>query len=245
MREDQKISTTELRHAVHEIAVPRIRPVRLRKYDPVQFVKMGIYLSTLEQSEVVSAIIESGLGYHSYPILRCQMEGLADLINLNRDERYISNLELQYGESFHKQFVAGKRGNPYFKSLSSAPEFSEELSTLGSKAKSLRARGARRLEPKEKIDLAGMSLEYEALYGLLNDHCHGGIRALTSRHLRIENDEHKTVIFDHGSKGEFYAPIQTSLDIVLRSSVEIHEAFGTGEDVFFRSMINEMSLEEA
>lgn len=245
MSEAQTISTKDLRRVVHEDAIPRMQKVRFDKNNPIHFIKIGTYLSVLEQSIVISDIVDSGLGYHAYPTLRCQMEGLADLINLNNDEGYLAHLEMQHEDSFHKQFVAGKLGNPYFYSLARPPEFSNELSKLGRKVKKLRGEGARRLEPKEKMALADMALEHEALYGLLNDHCHGGIRALMARHVRISEDDHAIVGFNHGSADEFDAPLQTSLDVTLRASMEIHTTFGTGEEAFFLSRIREMSLEPA
>jgi hypothetical protein len=182
-------------------------------------------------------IIDCGLGYHSYPLLRGQMEGLADLVNLREDPDYLKHMEFQNQDSIQKHRIAAKSGNPYLSLIAQRPSLDADLSEHGKELKALREKGARKLELKEKMTMARLKDEYEALVVILNDHAHGGIRALRSRHLRDDGNDYQLVAFRHGDAEVFGAVIQTSTDVVLRASVAFHDAFDTQQSEFFNELI--------
>jgi hypothetical protein len=240
--DQNKSVADDLRSTVYEEAIPRSKKIVFNRFNRVHFVKVAIYCSVLEQSVAVITLVDAKLGYHSYPLLRGQFEGLADIINLNKSDKYIRHLEYQYLESFHRQLIAAKNGSPYFRTVSQDPNFMNRLSECGKQLKALRSDEISRLDPKEKLNRAGLKEEYDALYGMLNDHSHGGIKSLLARHLHIiDGDDHSLVAFNHVSQEQFVAPLQTSLDIVLRASVAIHRAFATGEEEFFQKEIQRLS----
>lgn len=235
----------DLRSVIFDEAVPRSKKIRFDQFEALHVVKVATYCSVLEQGAAILSIIESGLGYHSYALLRGQMESLADIINLNGNPAYLKYLEYQYEEAFHRQFVAASKGNPYLRGIAESPDFQARISECGSRLRALKRAGFKRLEPKEKLNRAGLRDEYEALYGHLNDHAHGGIRALMARHFRLNEGDFELVAFNHLDLTDFDAPLQTALDAVLRGSVAIHEAFKTGEEQFFLGEIQRLSYAPA
>lgn len=236
-----RITAENLRNIIYIEAIPRSQKLEISRIDPLQLFKVSTYMSILEQAASILNLFDSGLAFHGLPLLRAQLEGLADILNINNNPGYYKNIELQFEDSRKNRMVAAKNGNRYLQSIAQGSTLTADLSECGKRIKTLVRKGARKMEPKEKLKLAGLSEEYEALYGYLNDHSHGGIGALLSRHFRDDGEERIVVAFSHASCGEFDAPMQTSTDIVLKSSEAIHRSFGTGEQDFFRREIARLS----
>ncbi len=132
--------------------------------------------------------------------------------------------------------IAAKSGNPYLQTIAERYETTEFIRQHSQKITELKEKGAKLLEAKEKISLAGMSDEYRALFVILNDTTHTGLRALGKRHFRKKSDSFELVAFAELGPDDFIASMQSSYDLALRASVEVHDYFETPYGDHFRKL---------
>jgi hypothetical protein len=233
-----------LQDIVLERAIPRSEEIKFDKRSISDFALIATYCSILEQTWSILALLDKGLGYHAYPLLRCQLEGLADLLLLVREPGSIASLEFRHEKSVHEMLVRAKSGNPYLALISSELCVEDQLSLRGKRMKELAASGGKVIEPREKFRAVGLEDEADALYPMLCDHSHGGIHALIARHVRLGGDgDFEVIAFQNEHSEAFVALLQTSLDIVLRASIEVHEYFRTGHAAEFQKLVEKHSQE--
>lgn len=234
---------SKLQNFVVEEAIARSEEIKFSKDNKLDFSRMALYCSLLEQSWAILVLVHKDLGFHAYPLLRAQLEGYSDFKNLAEDPGYLKHLEYQYEKSKLKQRVAAKRGNPYLRLFSEAFDLDSELSNTGRNVKALEKLGARNVSIEDKFLLAGLKAEYQALYPMLCDHTHGNLRALVCRHVHEAQGEFEVVAFSKGGAEGFEALLQTSYDIALRASHVLHHCLQTEHEEFFADLIHRESGE--
>lgn len=226
-----------LQGLVVETAIPQSEQIKFDKRNKYDFFLVASYLSTLEKAWAVLALVDRELGIHSLAILRSQLDTFADLRNLLKDPTYLKHLELRSLQTQKDRFIAAKNGNPYLKQIAERINTEGELSVIGEKIKKLVADGAKILSPSEKMQLAELKAEHEAIYPHLSDNVHGGLSAMQSRHLKQVQDDFEVVAFPVETKDDCIPVMLTAFDIVLRASSLVHLHFKTGYQTHFDDLI--------
>ncbi|MFT3931143.1 MAG: DUF5677 domain-containing protein [Spongiibacteraceae bacterium] len=173
-------------------------------------------------------------------IARTILEADLDLVNLSKDAKYGYRLELGFIRSWLDLLGNARRGgNPYLSELSNAGALVDEIKSHKNREQELNKRGYRKVEIKEKFELAEMKEEFGAIYPTLCSHSHNGLEALRERHAHIEGSEFSMVYFKSTGTSEFEEYVLMASEILLRAMTSINNIFNVCEPVSIEKIKNE------
>jgi len=173
-------------------------------------------------------------------IFRTILEADLDLINLGNDPKYGYRLELGFIRSWLEMLGNARRGgNVFLSDLSKAEALVGEIKSHKEREKELNKRGYRKVEIREKFELAEMKDEFGAVYPTLCSHAHNGIEALRERHAQIENQDFNMVFFKSKDSDDFEEYVLMATEILLRAMANINKIFFVWDPALIERMKNE------
>jgi Family of unknown function (DUF5677) len=210
----QKASNQALNNA-HEL--------RFDNQHPQQLYAMCLYGTILET--IISCLtLAKEQQLMTLPILlRSLSEAYVDLVNLINDESYYDRMHA----TFLKEKIRllknslGDQSNPFLMYVSDAP--AEELKESEAYLEQLIQEGKKPIKALDKFKLAELENVYQSVYGVLCNHSHNNISALSSRHIEKRGEDYEVAFFkDRGLSNPL--PYFDSLNATLiQSSMLIHK----------------------
>lgn len=174
---------------VHHQVLNSIEALRFDGTHPWHRSLTQLYATTIEYASAIIALISSGCTIAVPSVLRSSIEAHLDFVNLAKDRRYGYRLELTRLEEYSKFVENALKGTNPFTSALAPSELQENLHMVKGKVQFLKhEKGARRLSPKIKFELADELDSYDTLYWILCCEAHNDGVALSIRHAEQSAD---------------------------------------------------------
>jgi Family of unknown function (DUF5677) len=171
----------------HAIAVARLAVFELP--NPSDRYLMCYFATAIEQTGGCLALARAGR-ITSIPILARSILGAwIDFRCLAADEGYVDYIEAKHDKEWMKVFEAAADNNLYLAPLGAAPLVAVERDRIHRDTLSRTERGVRALKANERFQRANKSELYYSVYNFLCSEAHNDARALTSRHLDLDEDD--------------------------------------------------------
>lgn len=185
------------------LLIEKANVLKFDRRDRVDLWFVLLYASILELANSVCRLVSIGEPAGSRSLVRMVMEAHVDLVNLSNDDEYANFLDVTSLLEWQKTFEQAQEGDPYFKALCDMPSFQEEVGLEAERLAALRKNGYRKLQTKERFELADMGDDYQGLYHWLCSDTHNSLRGLSMRHIEIVNgDDFRIQILNvHYKKG--------------------------------------------
>jgi len=148
---------------------------------------LSLFASLIEFSDCCVKLARLG-AFTGIPVLgRSAIEAYVDLKNLIEDGAYLGVLELAHDKEWARLIEqAVEHDNPFVASLANLSDVEEHRSRLDARIRQTLADGVpKRMTKEDKFRKAGMSQEYEAIYGVLCAAAHNSPSALIGRHIDV------------------------------------------------------------
>jgi hypothetical protein len=218
----------EVEHLIIKRILPTTETLVFYKEKPSEFEIVTLYLSLVELASGCLALIDRGIGYHSYPILRQMLEINAEILILLEDPSFLEHLKYKNLKSHEMRFRNAKAGNPYLSKIAGMNDFDEVAASNAKSLSKIDRKWARNVSVEEKFRLAQLEHVYDGLYRSLSDHTHSNFGALVSRHVKIgpSGDEPTFHAFDHGNRSQFLEVTTSLYECLLHISERVLVRFG-------------------
>jgi hypothetical protein len=188
--------------------------------------------AVIDDARAVVALAKAGTHSVIPIVTRSALDAYADIANLCDHADYWKYLEEADASKWKKLLEHASRGdNPALKNLSEDNVFPIGRRQYSQDLKTLRAQGVGSLGIETRFERAGLTNEYESIYGLLSAEVHNNISTLQSRYLDWDDD--RAWITAHGESSDHqhhYEPpcTLTMSEIVIRSTEKVLRLFGHG-----------------
>lgn len=189
---------------------------------------ISLYGSIVELSSSIKELYVAG-HYSAIPVvLRTILEAFVDLRNLCKNPKYGYSLTINSSKESIKFLKAAKDDkNVYAEMIARDPNIDKEISDYEKQVESLKHKGSKGLNIREKFDEAGMLDEYLTIYNMLCASTHNDIRALRARHIVIEKGSFSLEIFKHEDSESLYEFLGITSELLLRATYEVHALLGS------------------
>lgn len=189
---------------------------------------ISLYGSIVELSSSVKELYVA-CHYSAIPVvLRTILEAFVDLRNLCKDPKYGYSLTINSSNESIRFLKAAKDDeNVYAEMISRDPNIDVHISNYEKQVESLKAKGSKGLNIREKFDEAGMLDEYLTIYNMLCAATHNDIRALRARHIVIEKDSFSLEFFKQEDSETMYEFLGITSELLLRATYEVHALLGS------------------
>jgi Family of unknown function (DUF5677) len=196
--------------------------------NPVQRYSVALFFTIIEQATAVLALTGTN-GRSAIPaVTRTAMDAYADIANLCDNSGYWEHLEAADHREW-KQVLerASRGGNPYFAELEGSALLPDARRAHAQLVTELEKRGKKKLEPRDRYGLAGLTHEYESAYSLLSACAHNNVSVLLSRHCDLAAEPPAIRLFNANTPYEASCMLTTA-EIVLRSAEKVLRMCGHG-----------------
>lgn len=186
---------------------------------------ISLYATILELIDETVHLVRDG-PKTGIPILtRSILEAYVDLKNATEDKTYISVIEFEWIKSWRKLMEAAESGNQYVSRLAGDPNFQSNIEGYQKRLDELKRDGIKPLKIFEKFKKAGLTEEYEAIYGILCPHSHGGFQALIDRHIdiNVKGGNPKVKAFQDRQISEFEIYLGTTCELLAKATEQINQ----------------------
>lgn len=159
-------------------------------------------------------------------IFRSILEADLDLKNLSNDKGYGFRLELGFIRSWLDFLGVAKRGeNAFLSELGKVKDLSSVIRDQKKREKELLQNGHKRIDIKEKFELAGMNEEFGAIYPKLCSHSHNGLEALRERHGKVVGEDYEMAYFKSMDTNDFEEYALLAGEVLIRAMFSIDSIF--------------------
>lgn len=183
-----------------ETTFRRADEIKFDKRENVDNTLMALYGTIIEQSGSVVFLIKNDYYGGMEAILRSVLEAYIDVINLDRNDKYLDQLLLELYASKKKVGEQAAKGNRWLTGMNTK-EVADKHAEWVEKYDALFATAKPHLNKFDRFDLAGEAETYRTVYMTLCDEAHNNAIALTGRHYRETPDgDFELVIFAEPEK---------------------------------------------
>lgn len=188
--------------------------------------------AVVDHARAVVTLAKAG-HYAQIPVItRSALDAYADIANLCDHPSYWRHLEAIDAAKWKVLLERASRGgNPVLKALSTDRLLPVGRRKHAKRLKELKAAGVEALGIEDRFKKAGLTHEYESVYGLLSEEAHNNLSVLQSRY--IDSDDQGAWVVKLGQKSsrshEYEVPCTlTMAEIVLKSVEKILKYCGHG-----------------
>ncbi len=203
---------------------------------------ISLYGSIIELSSSIKVLYKSG-HYSAIPVaLRTILEAFVDLRNLCQDPKFGHSLTMNSNKESLKFLKAAKDDkNVYAKMIAIDPDIDQHIDNFKKENKSLKDKGNKGLNIREKFEKIGMTDDYLTIYNRLCAATHNDIRALRARHLVISENSFSLEIFKKEDTETMYESLGITSELLLRATYEIHGLLDSGKDKELQSLRDDLN----
>jgi len=190
---------------------------------------ISLYGSIIEFSSTIKELYKSG--HHSAipVVLRSILEAFVDLKNLCQDPKYGYSLTINSNKESLKFLKAAKDNqHVYAELVARDPDVDQHINNFEKEINSLRNKGNKGVSIRCKFEKVGMAYEYQTIYSMLCAATHNDIRALSARHMVINEDSFSLEIFKKEDFDTIYESFGIASELLLRATYEIHGLLNSG-----------------
>lgn len=203
-----------------------LEQIKFEKRSSLHRTIVSLYATIMEQTQDAITLQQAGKHATLDIILRSTLEAFVDLVNLCRDDTYLGHMQASFHEQWIKLAEQGvAAGNPFLKDFHNDPKAAAQLDEH--KADLAALSDTPPLSVYERFRRVGMEDAYRSVYNSLCNETHNNIRALVSRHLRVEGNNLEVVVFDEPGAESLASSLSSFNGILVQSSVIIHTYFKT------------------
>lgn len=200
--------------------------LKFDKKHAYHFHLISLYGSIIELCFTVKYLNECDTKIAIPIVFRTILEADLDLNNLCKDPRYGYRLELGFIRSWLDYLGVARRGeNSLLMELGKVKALPDEIKSQKAREKELEQLGYKRIDIKEKFQLAEMDNEFGAIYPKLCSHSHNGLEALRERHGKVSGNDYEMEYFKSMGTNDFEEYVLLAAEVLIRAMASINTIF--------------------
>lgn len=229
MQEGDK--TLSLLESLCNVSLELGESLKFDKNHQLHFHVVALYGSAIELVDTLIQIAKNDNKVGIPIIFRSILECTIDLKNLCKDKTYGYRLELDFIRSWKNLLGEARKGdNIYLKQVGEHPAVSQTIKEYKNREVYLAQEGYKRIEIKEKFQLAELEAEYFTIYSSACAHTHNSIQALRERHAEIGENGFRIVYFKEKNLNDIDHYMGMACELLVQSTEVIHKLLGEGSE---------------
>lgn len=221
-------STIDFAHKVFKDLTENCKHLLYQNDSIRDLVLLSLYGTSLELYAAIVTLAKANYFGAVPGVLRELVEATTDTTNLVSDDGYYNDLLLTH-LSKRRIKLQGAHDHPnseFSRAFGSLESLRGELKELGIRESQLQAKGAKKLDPKDRFSKAGLSDIHANVYAALSSYSHHDLESLAEKHLRGDDtDNFRLEFFSDWEESKKLFHIHFAVSCLITCARDIHMHF--------------------